>query len=121
MRHSAHRPQSSAAVQLHAQQMRSHLTPSEQALWQLLRRRALGVTFRRQVPIGRYVADFLAPAARLIVEVDGGYHQRRRAADGRRDRDLNRLGYRVLRLPASLVMSQPSQALALVSAALAAA
>jgi very-short-patch-repair endonuclease len=90
-------------------------------LWQLLRRRALGVTFRRQVPIGRYVADFLAPAARLIVEVDGGYHQRRRAADGRRDRDLNRLGYRVLRLPASLVMSQPSQALALVSAALAAA
>jgi very-short-patch-repair endonuclease len=83
--------------------------------------RALGVTFRRQVPIGRYIADFLAPAARLIVEVDGGYHQRRRVADGRRDRDLNRLGYRVLRLPAALVVAQPSQALALVAIPLAAA
>jgi very-short-patch-repair endonuclease len=101
--------------------MRSNLTPSEHALWQLLRGRALGVTFRRQVPVGRYIADFLAPAARLIVDVDGGYHQRRRVADARRDRDLARLGYRVLRLPASLVMSQPSQALALVAAALAAA
>jgi very-short-patch-repair endonuclease len=102
------RPQSSPLVQLHARQMRSCLTPSEQALWQLLRGRALGVTFRRQVAIGRYIADFLAPAARLIVEVDGGYHQRRRDADGRRDRDLNRFGYRVLRLATPLVMSQPS-------------
>lgn len=100
MRHSKQRPQSSAAVQLHARQMRSHLTPSEQALWQLLRGGALGVQFRRQVPIGHYVADFLATSAHLIVEVDGGYHSRRHVADTRRDRDLARLGYRVLRLPA---------------------
>jgi very-short-patch-repair endonuclease len=73
------------------------------------------------VPIGRYVADFLAPARRLIVEVDGGYHEQRRVADARRDRELARLGYRVLRLPAALVASQPSQALALVAAALVAA
>jgi very-short-patch-repair endonuclease len=101
--------------------MRSHLTPSEHALWQLLRGRALGVTFRRQVPIGRSIADFLAPAARLIVEVDGGDHVRRRGADARRDRQLTRLGYRVLRLPAALVLAQPSKALALVAIALAAA
>ena len=118
MRHSKQRPQSSATVQLHAQQMRSQLTPSEHALWQLLRGLSLGVTFRRQVPIGRYIADFLAPSSRLIVEVDGGYHQRRGAADARRDRHLARFGYRVLRLPEPLVMSQPAQALALVAAAL---
>jgi very-short-patch-repair endonuclease len=69
-------------------------------------------------PIGRFIADFLAPSSRLSVEVDGGYHQRRRVADGRRDRDLNRFGYRVLRLPARLVMAQPSQGLGLVAAAL---
>ena len=101
--------------------MRSQLTPSEHALWLLLRGRRLGVTFRRQVPIGRYVADFLAPARRLIVEVDGGCHERRRVPDARRDRDLIRLGYRVLRLPAALVVSQPAQALACVAAALSAA
>jgi very-short-patch-repair endonuclease len=98
--------------------MRSCLTPSEQALWQLLRGRRLGVTFRRQVPVGRYIADFRAPARRLIVEVDGGYHHRRRVVDARRDRNLARLGYRVLRLPAALVMAQPTEALALVVAAL---
>jgi very-short-patch-repair endonuclease len=42
----------------------------------------LGVSFRRQVPLGnRFIVDFLAPVARLVVEVDGGYHARRREAD----------------------------------------
>ena len=46
--------------------------------------------------------DFLAPRARLIVEVDGGYHATRVGADARRDRKLTRMGYRVLRLDADL-------------------
>lgn len=53
------------------------------------------------------------------VEVDGGYHAARRAADARRERVLRRLGYRVLRLDAELVLGAPEQALALVRAALA--
>jgi very-short-patch-repair endonuclease len=88
--------------------MRSALTPSEAALWRLLRGKQLGVWFRRQVPLGRFVADFAAVSARLVVEVDGGYHERRRAADARRDR----VGYRVLRLEASLVVQQPLEAIA---------
>jgi len=60
--------------------MRSHLTPSEHALWQRVRGGELGVQFRRHVPVGRYIADFLAASARLVVEVNGGYHQRRRGA-----------------------------------------
>jgi very-short-patch-repair endonuclease len=51
------------------------------------------------------------------VEVDGGYHSRRAVPDARRDRDLRRLGYRVVHLPAELVLSQPAAALALVLAA----
>ncbi|HXK19423.1 MAG TPA: DUF559 domain-containing protein [Polyangiaceae bacterium] len=94
-------------------------TESEARLWEALRRRKLGVQFRRQVPVGgRYIVDFLAPVARLVVEVDGGCHSARRRADERRDRNLARLGYRVLRLPADLVMRQPAEAVRLVAEAL---
>ena len=118
MRHSAKRPHSSPLVELRARQMRSWLTPSEQALWPLIRGRRLGVQFRRQVPIGRFIVDFLAPAQRLVVEVDGGYHAQCVGGDERRDWVLSRLGYRVLRLPAALVLSAPAEALALIAALL---
>ncbi|MEZ4221516.1 MAG: DUF559 domain-containing protein [Polyangiaceae bacterium] len=95
---------SSAIVQQRARQMRFALTPSEAALWEALRGGRLGVKFRRQVAIGCYIADFLAPRACLIVEVDGAYHAQRRAADARRDRALGRLGYRVLRIDAAVVL-----------------
>jgi very-short-patch-repair endonuclease len=85
--------------------LRCNSTRSERALWQELRANRLGIAFRRQVPIGgKYIADFLAPSIRLVVEVDGGIHRQRRAADARRDRDLRRLGYGVLRLDAEVVL-----------------
>ncbi len=100
--------------------MRHAPTESEAALFTLLSARKLGVQFRRQVPIGgRYVADFFAPERRLVVEIDGASHAGRSAADARRDRVLHRLGLRVLRLPASLVMRQPLVAVERIRAALA--
>jgi very-short-patch-repair endonuclease len=99
--------------------MRAAPTASEQALWALLRQGQLGVWFHRQVPLGRFIADFAALDARLVVEVDGGYHAGRCAADARRDRALARLGFRVLRLEAALVIAQPLDAVARVRAALA--
>jgi len=98
--------------------MRTELTASELRLWLELRGGQLGVWFRRQVPLGRFIGDFVAVSARLVVEVDGGYHARRRALDALRDRALGRLGYRVLRLEAELVMSKPVEAVRLVRAAL---
>ena len=86
-----------------AHRMRHAPTASEAALWRHLRGCQLGVQFRRQVVLGRFIVDFLAPSARLVVEVDGGWHEGREAADARRDAALGRLGYRVLRLPADLV------------------
>jgi very-short-patch-repair endonuclease len=83
--------------------MRSALTSSEEKLWAELRGGRLGVCSRRQFPIGNYIADFAAPAAKLVVEVDGGYHANRKAGDARRDRNLRRLGYCVLRLEAGVV------------------
>jgi very-short-patch-repair endonuclease len=54
----------------------------------------------------RYIADFVAPSVRLVIEIDGGYHERRRSADARRDRGLQRLGYTVLHLTAEAVERQ---------------
>ena len=85
--------------------LRQYCTSSERKLWEAISAKKLGIAFRRQVPIaGKYIVDFLAPTVRLVVEVDGGYHCRRGAADARRDRVLQQLGYRVLRLEATLVM-----------------
>jgi len=89
----------------HAGEMRFAPTRSEERLWRALSGGKLGVGFKRQVTLGgRFVVDFLASQAKLVVEVDGAYHRRRVAADARRDRALRALGYRVLRLDADLVL-----------------
>jgi very-short-patch-repair endonuclease len=87
--------------------MRQEPTSSERRLWAELSGGKLGVWFRRQVVVGASIVDFMAPARKLVVEVDGGSHAdvRRQRADARRDKRLERAGYRVLRLPAELVLS----------------
>jgi very-short-patch-repair endonuclease len=101
-----------------AHEMRHQPTPSEAALWCALKGNRLGVSFRRQVLVdNRYIADFLAPSLKLVVEVDGGYHARRAVADARRDRVLQRLGYRVLHVKAEVVVVHLSQAVEQVRAA----
>jgi len=107
-------------LQDRARAMRASPTFAEQKLWETaLRGSNLGVSFRRQVPvIGRYVADFAAPAARLIVEVDGPHHARRRPADARRDERLRCAGWRVVRVPEELVRKDFAAAVALVVRAL---
>jgi len=110
---------SAARLELFARQHRSHLTESEARLWSALKARQLGVSFRRQVPVaGFFIADFLAPAIKLIVEVDGAIHARKQLADARRDRKLQRAGFRILRVSAQLVLSDLPAAVALVRAAL---
>ena len=108
-----------ARLELFARQHRSSLTDSEARLWSALNARQLGVSFRRQVPVlGLFIADFLAPSRKLIVEVDGPIHARKRGSDARRDRKLQRAGFRVLRVSAELVLSDLAAAVALIRAAL---
>src|SRR5258706_3515669 len=97
--------QRSLKLRGHAAAMREPGTASERALWALLRAEKCGVHFRRQVVLlGSYIVDLYAPAANLVVEVDGPYHAMpaRRRADARRDRRLGKAGFRVLRLAAEL-------------------
>ncbi len=80
-----------------ARAMRRESTEAEVRLWVYLRDGRLdGLKFRRQVPIGRYIVDFVCFGRRLIVEVDGGQHADN-AHDRARDADLRARGFRVLR------------------------
>lgn len=83
-----------------ARKLRKEMTPAERLLWSRLRdRRLAGLKFRRQVPVGPYIVDFLCAEARVIVEIDGGQHNLpdARAQDQERTRFLEAKGYKVLR------------------------
>jgi adenine-specific DNA-methyltransferase len=83
-----------------ARALRRTSAPTERILWKELRAHRLhGKKIRRQVPLGPYIVDFFCREACLIIEVDGGVHQeeRNRRRDARRERYLNRRGFRVLR------------------------
>jgi very-short-patch-repair endonuclease len=99
--------------------MRRCPTESEARLWAELRGGRLGVRFVRQAVVGAFIVDFLSREARLVVEVDGGYHVERRRADERRDAQLVRCGYRVVRVESEVVNGGLSEAVAMVRAALA--
>jgi len=82
-----------------ARRFRKKLTPAETLLWWRLRREHDGWLFRRQHPIGPYIADFACIEARLVVEVDGATHgtDEEIAHDQRRTQFLESDGWRVLR------------------------
>ena len=83
-----------------SRQLRRHMTDSEQWLWSRLRRKQiLGVQFYRQKPIGNYIADFYAPKAKLVIELDGSQHfeDQHLLADKTRDIFLREQGLEVLR------------------------
>jgi len=86
--------------------MRHVPVPLEARLWEALRGGRLGVVFRRQVVLGEHIVDFCAPAVRLVVEVDGGYHAEREGLDARRDERLRRLGYCVVRVSSEEVVRE---------------
>jgi len=87
--------------QLFAKTLRREMTRAEVILWTHLRRHAInGLRFRRQHPIGPYIADFACFSVKLIVEVDGATHwtDEAQAYDQRRRAYLERLGWRELRV-----------------------
>jgi very-short-patch-repair endonuclease len=74
------------------------MTDAERLLWSRLRQRQLhGYKFRRQMPIGSYIADFACLEARLMIELDGSQHQEQRGYDQQRDDWLQQQGFQILR------------------------
>ncbi|WEK58238.1 MAG: DUF559 domain-containing protein [Candidatus Brevundimonas phytovorans] len=100
-----------------AKTMRREPALYERRLWAILRDRRLeGLKFRRQVVIGRYVADFVCLRHRLIVEADGPHHDDR-AEDAARDEFLRAQDFRVLRFPNPQIENRPHEVLAAIIAA----
>ena len=79
-----------------ARDLRNNPTEAEKFLWYMLRGKNLGVKFRRQAVIGRYVVDFVSLEKKLIIEVDGGQHARC-PEDDVRDQWLKGQGFEVIR------------------------
>ena len=89
---------SSTSIQRRARELRKQLTPAEAKLWERLRSRQLGgFKFRRQQPIGAFIADFYCASSRLIVEIDGGIHNAQRESDRLRVQQLTERGYQLIR------------------------
>lgn len=82
-----------------AQYLRDNETPTEKLLWQRIKNNQTGVKFRRQHPIGNYIADFYCHRARLVLELDGDYHDNtnQKELDNMRDKFMNELGIHILR------------------------
>ena len=97
-----------------ARRARREMSLPEILLWQRLKGSPQGVALRKQHPIGPYRADFYCAAAKLVVEVDGAAHDMgdRPARDDARTVELERQGYRVVRIPAVEVLRNADEAAA---------
>jgi|GEM_PF-710554 len=98
--------------------MRHAPTFHEALLWKLLRNRRLEhLKFRRQMPLGRFIADFVCLRHRLVVEADGPFHDAEK--DALRDAWLKSDGFRVLRFANSVVSNKPDVVVAAILQAIA--
>lgn len=89
------------AVHIRARELRKNQTVYEARLWKYLRNRKLhGFKFRRQHPLGPFIADFYCVEVRLVVELDGGYHYSddQQEYDQHRDQYMKDANIRVLRI-----------------------
>ena len=91
--------QASSRARANAQALRSSMTDSERKLWSGLRGEQLGVKFRRQHPLGAYIADFACLSPKLIVELDGLQHQAQTDYDACRDGYFRVQGFVAVRFP----------------------
>jgi very-short-patch-repair endonuclease len=90
-------PRSNPKTKHRATELRKESTPAERKLWSRIRNDQLGVTFRRQHAIDKYIPDFCSPKAKLIIELDGSQHLEQEEYDLERTKYLESLGYKVIR------------------------
>lgn len=92
--------------------LRQRSTDAEHHLWFYLRAHRLkGFKFKRQMPLGGYIVDFLCEQRKLIIELDGGQHVLNKQYDEQRTQCLNSLGYRVIRFWNDAVLLRTSDVL----------
>jgi very-short-patch-repair endonuclease len=103
-----------AAMTRLARRQRKASVNAEAIVWRALRDRRCGnFKFRRQVPVGCYIADFICFDKRLLIEIDGPSHVRKDQSqhDAQRDDWLRQEGFRILRISNDLVIGSPDMAI----------
>lgn len=99
----------------HARTLRRNQTDAEQRIWRHIRNRRLGgYKFRRQAPIGPYIADFVCFERNLIVELDGGQHLDQGWKDARRTVFLESRGFSVVRFWDNEVLRETDKVLGVI-------
>jgi adenine-specific DNA-methyltransferase len=102
-----------------ARHLRKNMSDAEARMWLLSRNRRLNeFKFRRQMPIGSYVADFVCLDRRLIIELDGDHHALHREYDDQRTGWLQKQGFRVLRFDNRQVLAETEDILEFIANAL---
>jgi very-short-patch-repair endonuclease len=113
-----HPLRTSPEIRQRAKELRKQMTPAEDALWKRLRNRQLcGLKFRRQHPIGPYIADFYCVECRLMIEVDGSIHLAQAESDHQRTILLADYNDRVLRIKNDEILTNPEGVIAKILAA----
>ena len=100
-----------AELFLKAKELRDRMTTAEQILWEAVKGNKLnGQKFRRQHPIGLYIVDFYNHKNKLVIELDGGYHENeeQKIKDVEREKNLNFNGLKVIRFKNELVINNLS-------------
>jgi very-short-patch-repair endonuclease len=80
-----------------ARELRENMTPSERKIWEKLNKGQLGVRFKAQHPIERFIADFYCHKFKLVIEIDGRIHDNQQEYDLGRTAELEKYGIKVLR------------------------
>jgi len=107
-----------STLRQHARDLRKNSTDAERHLWYHLRANRLGFKFKRQVPIGSYIVDFVCLEKRLIIELDGGQHMDNQKYDTKRTDWLMAHGFKVLRFWNNDVFEQTPSILEVIMTAL---
>ncbi len=103
---------------VNAKRMRGAMTDGERRLWFRLRRNRLGAKFRRQHPLGSFIADFACLDPKLVIEIDGSQHAQQTTHDTMRDEFFRRRGFVVLRFHANETLSNTEGVLEVIHDAL---
>lgn len=94
-----------------AKEQRRNPTDAERVMWILLRSSFKGIKFRRQHAIGDYIVDFVCFRNKLVIEIDGGYHEseRQKELDNIRTDFLSSHGFEVIRFTNDEVLHYPDE------------
>lgn len=100
-----------------AKTLRENMTAAEINLWMYLRKGVNGFKFRRQHPIGIYIADFYCHKAKLIIELDGSIHNIEEVIknDEERQKELERWGYFVIRFKNKQIKQKPEEVIKIIT------